>query len=206
MRHSNKWLAIASVAALAMTGCERDRDEDVSSVGDPDPIEATESGRATTEQAMQPSTQTPPQGMRVLPAVEIAAIDVECAPTSVFFETDSAHLGDDDREQLEQLASCLRGMPEGERVTIAGMTDPRASEEYNEVLGRQRAVAVASFLRMNGVEEGRFRIRAVGEEGAADVPELYPAQRAAIAIPRGSEQQSPTGETPPVLQRLEEAK
>lgn len=202
-------IAAAAIAGIALaTGCEREHElegvrehEGVVSPERPEGLgagkpegegdraeelyEAMVDPSAVDERAPEQQPARLAEGTRVAPGVAILAIDVDCAATPVFFETGSAALGDDDRRALRGLASCLRGTPEAEHVEVVGMTSPPASEGYNDVLAHQRALNVASFLRLNGVEEGKFEIRAIGERGATEgMPSLYPAQRAAVAIPR----------------------
>ncbi|MDQ3033972.1 MAG: OmpA family protein [Myxococcota bacterium] len=209
MRTSSKIAGMMIVACAAAAGCdspaEERAEERAEALGLPEAVEERMEERAEERAEQQAAAPT-----RVRPAVTITAIAIECPATPVFFDRDSAQLGDDDRESLSTLADCLQGTATGERVRIVGMASPPGSEDYNQQLAEQRATNVASFLRQEGVEEGRFRITAIGEDGAVEgMPELYPTQRAALAIPRtpgampeGAEQPEPSE----LREAVEEAK
>lgn len=202
-------LALAGTLAL-LAGCERPELHD-------EPVETeAERGRAAGEPALEPGTTLSPertapgtvaQGAtgtlaerpeRVQPAVGVISVDVDCAPTPVFFERDSAQLDDADRQALTALAQCLKATPEGEPLQVTGMTSPTGPEAYNETLAAQRATNVVSFLRLQGVSETHFDIRAVGETGAVEgMPVLYPAQRAALAVPGEEEAEGAEREPTP---------
>lgn len=167
MRKSSTMICAASL--LCSLACDPPREE---------AAEAPHARPGSPESAVE-------RPQRVQPAVTILAVDVDCPAVPVFFDADSATLGDDDRQTLATLAQCLQGTGEAESVRVVGMASAPGGEDYNDVLAAQRATNVASFLRMNGVSEGRFRITAIGEDGAtAGMPELYPAQRAAVIVPR----------------------
>ena len=171
------------------TGCESPAEERAEHAEERAEERAEELGVPEhVEEAMEDRAEQraeAPAPARVQPGVTITAVDIDCPVVPVFFDTSSAQLGEEDRESLQTLASCLQNTSEPETVRVVGMASPPGAEEYNEVLARQRATNVASFLRMNGVEEGRFRITAIGEDGATEgMPELHPQQRAAVALPR----------------------
>jgi outer membrane protein OmpA-like peptidoglycan-associated protein len=127
------------------------------------------------QQQQQGEAQAQPE---VLPAVTIMGIDVNCTETVVFFPTDSAELTNDERAILDNLAACLKGTPEKEKLEITGRADPRGPEPYNEKLSRERAQAVADYLQKQGVKAESFEIRARGEKGAVEgIPPLWPLQR-----------------------------
>lgn len=145
-------MMICAATALCGLACDSPRE---------DAAEAPQAPPSAAERAAE-------RPQRVQAAVTILAVDVDCPAVPVFFDADTATLGDDD-----------------ESVRVVGMASAPGAEDYNEALAAQRATNVASFLRMNGVSEGRFRITAIGEDGAiAGMPELYPAQRAAVVVPR----------------------
>ena len=188
IRRTITMLAVLS-AALGVTACE-DEPEGATLVSDP--ILEEQRQRAAAPLAPEdlrtddvtPAAAAEP-GERVLSGVAVIGVDVECDEAAVFFETGAAELGPEDEQKLDQLASCLRGTPEQELVPVAGHTDPRASEEYNEELSRERAQAVADYLRGQGIADDRIEIRAMGEQGAVEgMPILWPAQRNVMVDPR----------------------
>ena len=68
---------------------------------------------------------------------------------SVFFDTGSAALGDDDRAILEEAANFLSQYPIA-TVEITGYADTQGSPEANRALAERRAEAVAAALRGAG--------------------------------------------------------
>ena len=187
--NTNRILAIP-FCLLALAACDEPEDPNV--LGEPMLPEAEAVAEEVLEVADEDADDPeadPGDGValavgtpaRVQSGVSVLAVNVErnCRPGAVFFETDSAELTDEGKQALDAMARCLRGTDDGEDVTLRGRTDPRASEDYNETLGRQRATAVASYLRTDGeVDESDFEIRALGEEGATEeMPKLWPTQR-----------------------------
>jgi len=182
MRHLH---AFAISLALALgAACEEDVEPDVIAETEPaDSPPVIEEEPLEGEQEPDPTVAAGAPD-EVLAAVEVTAIEFDCPPAAVFFETDSAELTDAAKAKLDVVADCLQQTPWDEEVDLRGRTDPRASEGYNEALGRQRATAVASYLRTNGADDTTFEIHAVGEESAAeDMPQLWPLQRNATVRP-----------------------
>jgi outer membrane protein OmpA-like peptidoglycan-associated protein len=48
-------------------------------------------------------------------------------------------------------------------IEIIGHTDPRASDAYNQALGRRRALATRNYLLQQGIAPERMTIRSQGE-------------------------------------------
>lgn len=88
---------------------------------------------------------------------------------SVYFDTGSVALGDDDRAILEEAASYLSLYPIA-HVEITGFADTQGSAEANRALAKRRAEAVAAALREAGAPLAlSVMVVGVGEpEGAAD--------------------------------------
>jgi outer membrane protein OmpA-like peptidoglycan-associated protein len=88
---------------------------------------------------------------------------------SVYFDTGSASLGDDDRAALDEVSAFLSQYPIA-TVVITGYADTQGSLEANRALAQRRAQAVAQALRgLGGPLAGSVAVVAVGEpEGAAD--------------------------------------
>jgi peptidoglycan-associated lipoprotein len=75
----------------------------------------------------------------------------EVPPT---FDYDKAELSPEDREVLQEIATCMtQGPGKGKALTLTGRADPRGTEEYNLGLGAQRARAVSVYLARLGVPE-----------------------------------------------------
>jgi outer membrane protein OmpA-like peptidoglycan-associated protein len=79
----------------------------------------------------------------------------------IAFDTGSATLTPDSREQLDNLATILRAYPKA-TVTVSGHTDNAGSEASNVTLSRARAVAVADRLTAAGVTVDRVRTEGLG--------------------------------------------
>jgi OOP family OmpA-OmpF porin len=81
----------------------------------------------------------------------------------VGFESGSARLMPESREQVGNIAAILRAYPKA-TVAIAGHTDNVGSETANLALSRARAETVAWELRNAGVASDRVRVEAYGSD------------------------------------------
>jgi outer membrane protein OmpA-like peptidoglycan-associated protein len=81
----------------------------------------------------------------------------------VGFESGSARLTPESREQVGNIAAILRAYPKA-TVVIAGHTDNVGSETANLALSRARAETVAWELRNAGVAADRVRVQAYGSD------------------------------------------
>ncbi len=73
------------------------------------------------------------------------------------FDYDKAELSPEDREVLQQIATCMtQGPGKGKTLTMTGRADPRGTEEYNMGLGASRARAVSVYLQRLGVPEAQL--------------------------------------------------
>ena len=88
---------------------------------------------------------------------------------SIYFDTGSAALGDDDQAALDEVAGFMSQYPIA-TVVITGYADTQGSLEANRALAQRRAQAVAQALRgLGGPLAGSVAVVAMGEpEGAAD--------------------------------------
>jgi OmpA-OmpF porin, OOP family len=84
----------------------------------------------------------------------------------VMFDTGSALLSSDARDQIDTVATILRAYPNA-TVTVAGFTDNMGSEAANMSLSRARAEAVAGRLTANGVAADRVHSEANGSKTPA---------------------------------------
>ena len=70
------------------------------------------------------------------------------------FAYDEDVLTGDDRNVLEQVATCMTTGPlKGKSVTLIGRADPRGTQEYNLALGSRRATSVSDYLQRFGVSK-----------------------------------------------------
>jgi outer membrane protein OmpA-like peptidoglycan-associated protein len=83
----------------------------------------------------------------------------------VGFESGSARLTPESREQVGNIAAILRAYPKA-TVVITGYTDNVGSETANLALSRARAETVAWELRNAGVAADRVRVEAYGRDKA----------------------------------------
>ena len=73
----------------------------------------------------------------------------------VNFTFDGTELDAEDKAKLDQLADFMKGRPKS-RVVIAGYTDDVGTRDYNEGLSKQRATAVADYLKGKGIDGARI--------------------------------------------------
>lgn len=83
-------------------------------------------------------------------------------PGNVHFALDRSMLSGATREVLDRAAAALAPYP-GVRVRLAGHTDVRASEAYNQALSERRVQAVRDYLVSRGVSVERLDAEARGE-------------------------------------------
>ena len=112
---------------------------------------------------------------------------------SVYFDTGSAALGDDDQPVLDEVSGFLSQYPIA-TVVITGYADTQGSLEANRALAERRAQAVARALRgLGGPLAGSVSVVAVGEpEGAADSEASPENRRVEILVaPHGTYNKGP---------------
>jgi len=85
----------------------------------------------------------------------------------VNFETASANLTDQSFVTLNRVAASLAAHPELQ-VEVAGYTDSRGSDVYNQRLSQSRAEAVRAYLIQRGVAPERLSARGYGETNPID--------------------------------------
>jgi len=109
----------------------------------------------------------PPQAAPVKQAAQpvspnLAAADdllEQCSITAVkqdnpHFDFDTFELTSQDRDVLQQVATCLTTGPlKGKKLELIGRADPRGTEEYNLGLGDRRANTVGEYLQHLGVSK-----------------------------------------------------
>jgi outer membrane protein OmpA-like peptidoglycan-associated protein len=83
-------------------------------------------------------------------------------PRRVHFALDRATISPESAALLDEIAAALREYP-FLTVELVGHTDPRASDAYNQELGRRRALAVRNYLLDSGIAPERLTIRSAGE-------------------------------------------
>jgi len=112
---------------------------------------------------------------------------------SVYFDTGSAALGDDDRAALDEVSGFLSQSPIA-TVVVTGYADTQGSLEANRALADRRAHAVAQALRgLGGPLAGSVAVVAMGEpEGAADSEASSENRRVEVLVaPHGTYNKGP---------------
>jgi outer membrane protein OmpA-like peptidoglycan-associated protein len=82
-------------------------------------------------------------------------------PRNVHFALDKSYLSPASTQVLEQIITVLQANPYLS-FDLAGHTDPRAPQAYNQALGMRRAVSVRNYLLKHGIEPQRMTIRSEG--------------------------------------------
>ncbi|MEO0619980.1 MAG: OmpA family protein, partial [Pseudomonadota bacterium] len=78
------------------------------------------------------------------------------------FDSERAEIKPAARATLDKLAAVALRCPKS-RIRVAGHTDSRGPDAYNQKLSEERAGAVAAYLADKGVEPSRMRTRGLGE-------------------------------------------
>ncbi|WP_259404277.1 OmpA family protein [Hymenobacter sp. HSC-4F20] len=91
----------------------------------------------------------------------------------IYFDTDKYKLRPESITELNNISSILKANP-GVNISIEGHCDSRNTDEYNMVLGQNRADAAYNYLKKSGIAETRMVTVSYGErrpEAANDSPE-----------------------------------
>ena len=81
----------------------------------------------------------------------------------VFFEYNSAALGENAQKTLARQAEWLAANPQAV-ITVEGHCDERGTREFNLALGERRASAVKNYLLSLGVDRARVNTISYGKE------------------------------------------
>jgi outer membrane protein OmpA-like peptidoglycan-associated protein len=83
--------------------------------------------------------------------------------SGILFDFDSSALRPEARENLSELASTLGQQQDDYELLVAGHTDSRGTDEYNQRLSERRAAAAANYLIGQGVPPARINQVGLGE-------------------------------------------
>lgn len=122
----------------------------------------------------EPELKTTPVSPSLAVSQDLAALCALTRRDSVppTFDYDKTELSSEDREVLQQLATCLAiGAAKDRSLSLTGRADPRGTEEYNLGLGARRANAVALYLQRLGVPADRLAETTRGAIDAAGTDE-----------------------------------
>lgn len=105
-------------------------------------------------------------------------------PSNIHFALDKSFISDESAKVLDQVAEVLKQYP-FIVIELQGHTDPRASDAYNQALGRRRALSTRNYLLRQGIAPERMTIRSFGESqrkvpGSTDIVDYARDRRTEI--------------------------
>ncbi|HET9274738.1 MAG TPA: OmpA family protein [Gemmatimonadales bacterium] len=135
----------------------------------PEPVPAPEPAPAPPPPPPPPAPTPPPpppDDSEARAAAMRAALinDIE-AP--IHFDYDRYDIRPEDMANLDRKAAILNANP-ALRLRISGHADERGSDEYNLVLGNNRALSARRYLEGKGVAAARIEVTSFGEERPVD--------------------------------------
>lgn len=132
-----------------------------------EPVVLPEPAPTETTTAPPPApTPTPTDNTAEREAAMRAALMADIT-AMVHFDYDQASIKPEDMAILDRKAAILNANP-ALRIRISGHADERGSDEYNLVLGNNRALAAKRYLEGKGVSGSRVEITSFGEERPLD--------------------------------------
>ena len=155
-------LPIAGLLAIAVlsTAC-RNRQAPVTAQPAPEIASPTPSGPSEADRAAAEARDRAERDR--LERERAAAERARVLTATIYFDLDRSDLSADARSTLDAKLGILTGSPEI-RISIAGHTDERGSDEYNMALGQRRAAAARRYLVQRGIAATRIDITSFGEE------------------------------------------
>jgi outer membrane protein OmpA-like peptidoglycan-associated protein len=114
----------------------------------------------------QPAIVSSPTSVSPVPIPPIVttappAVTKISIPRNVHFALDKSTISPRSILLLTEVVRVLKANPEIS-VDLAGHTDPRAPQAYNQALGMRRAVAIRNYLLKQGISPQRLTIRSFG--------------------------------------------
>jgi outer membrane protein OmpA-like peptidoglycan-associated protein len=106
---------------------------------------------------LTPPTKPPVPVTPELPPPNIVKLEI---PRKVHFALDKSNLSPASIKLLDEIIRVLATNP-SITIDLAGHTDPRAPQAYNQALGLRRATAVRNYLLRKGVAASRMTIRSM---------------------------------------------
>jgi outer membrane protein OmpA-like peptidoglycan-associated protein len=100
---------------------------------------------------VEPATPTPPVPAKVTITI----------PRNVHFALDKSYISPASAQVLDKVIEVLIANP-SISIDLAGHTDPRAPQAYNQALGMRRAISTRNYLLKHGIESQRMTIRSEG--------------------------------------------
>ena len=80
----------------------------------------------------------------------------------IYFDFDSYALSTESKSKLDNMSQLLKKFPEL-KIDVTGYTDALGSFDYNQRLSVNRANAVSTYLKSNGIVQGRLSVTGKSE-------------------------------------------
>lgn len=170
----NRMIVVSACAAVALAGCRYSKSSagaDGASAGADKATLLAASGEETDaiggvdvnadETALEDALSANRPFSEYLSPVEGAAFE------PVYFGFDASSFAPSEAAKIEAVARDLSENP-SHVVVVEGNCDERGSNEYNLVLGENRAIAVRDYMVRLGVAADRVQTTSFGEEKPAD--------------------------------------
>jgi outer membrane protein OmpA-like peptidoglycan-associated protein len=109
-----------------------------------------------------PACTTPPQKIVQTPPPTPPEVITLLVPHQIHFALDRDEISPISAKILDRIADVLNQYPTI-MITLAGHTDPRASDTYNRELGFRRSLSVRNYLMRQGIASERMTVRSLGE-------------------------------------------
>ena len=128
---------------------------------------AATAAAATSVAAVTQAPSEPIEEPAAVVVEEKTTVVVTKAQTESFsqgmFETNSTELSTDGKIALMPIVEVLKAHPQSS-VDVVGHTDSTGSAEYNMMISKKRAAAVAAYIEEQGIESDRISASGQGEE------------------------------------------
>lgn len=124
-----------------------------------DSLEALELAKAATEADLQQVNRE--LANRNLELVQLEETTLASLQVQILFPTGSDKLTPHGKQQVISLASFLVQNPHL-NIHLTGHSDPRGTDEYNDVLSHQRALSIQEALEEVGINSQRISVTAHG--------------------------------------------
>ena len=143
-------------------------------------------GINSTMRGIRPAGAVPAQPGTVLPRTAPPLPPVSAVDLTVPFAFDSAQLTPQGTAALAALGTALKDPAlSGARFRIAGHTDVKGSDSYNQALSERRAEAARRYLvETAGVEAGRLSAVGFGRRQLYDKADPYAASNRRVQVIR----------------------
>ena len=134
-------------------------------------------------QCVSRPVEPPPPIPTPIPEIPPDPVQIK-VPRNIHFALDKSFISDESAAVLDKVAEVLKQYP-FIVIELQGHTDPRASNAYNQALGKRRALSTRNYLLRKGIAPERMTIRSFGESqrkvpGGTDVVDYARDRRTEI--------------------------